>query len=99
MTDSAQPVDIKHRLQDQAIALVERAMGGVSDPKVVAALLDACSFLEDSAQSDAPIVSLERDVHSETGTYHLFVRRLNSSVPVGKFQILITRDLASGLIY
>ncbi|MBW4690902.1 MAG: hypothetical protein KME27_03960 [Lyngbya sp. HA4199-MV5] len=97
--DSAQSTKIKTHLWDQAIALVERATGGVPNSQVVEALLDACEFLETSAQSDAPIVALERDVHSETGMYHLFVRRLNSSIPVGKFQILITRDLASGLIY
>ena len=97
--DTTHSAEIKNRLLDQAIALVERAVSGTHDPQVVEALLDACSFLEISSQSEAPIVALERDVHSEVGTYHLFVRRLNSSIPVGKFQILITRDLASGLIY
>lgn len=97
--DSDQSTELKHRLQEQAIALVERAMGGTADHQVVAVLLDTCSDLETSAQTDAPIVALERDIHAETGTYHLFVRRLNSSIPAGKFQILITRELASGLIY
>lgn len=97
--DSEQVTELKHRLQEQAIALVERAMGGTADPQMIAVLLDTCSDLETSAQTDAPIVALERDVYLETGTYHLFVRRLKSSVPVGKFQILITRELASGLIY
>lgn len=96
--DFADPIDLKDRLQAQAIALVERATGG-SEPQVVEALLAACSFLETSSQTAAPIVALERDVYAETGTYHLVVRRLSSSVPAGKFQILITRELASGLIY
>lgn len=97
--DSDYATELQHRLQDQAIALVERAMGGTVDHQIVAVLLDTCSYLETSAQTDAPIVALERDIHSPTGTYHLFVRRLNSSIPAGKFQILITRELASGLIY
>ncbi|MBL1177293.1 hypothetical protein [Pantanalinema sp. GBBB05] len=97
--DPHQAAELKQRLNDQAIALVERAMGGSPDPQIVAVLLDTCSDLEISAQTDAPIVALERDIHSQTGTYHLFVRRLNSSIPAGKFQILITRELASGLIY
>ena len=85
---SAQAPDIKHRLADQAIALVKRATGGVPNPQVVEALLDTCESLESSAQSEAPIVALERDVHSETVTYHLFVRRLNSSVPLASFKFL-----------
>ncbi|MBD2102489.1 hypothetical protein [Leptolyngbya sp. FACHB-261] len=96
---STQSTELRSRLLPQAVALVERALGGANDSQVVEALLDACSFLEESAQSDAPIVALERDVRTETGTYHLFIRRLSSSVPAGKFQILITCDLASGLIY
>lgn len=94
----AEPIDLTDRLEAQAIALVERAVGA-PEPQIVEALLTACSFLETSSQSTAPIVALERDVQSQTGTYHLFVRRLNSSIPAGKFQILITRELASGLIY
>ncbi|MBF2046750.1 MAG: hypothetical protein IGS54_05175 [Elainella sp. C42_A2020_010] len=90
--------DIRNRLHAQALALVEKATGGV-DEVLVDALLEVCSFLEDSAQSVAPIVAVERDVHSSTGVYHLTVRRLSTSVPVGKFQIIITRELASGLIY
>ncbi len=97
--DMTQATAIKTRLLEQAIALVEQATGGIPEPGVVAALLDACVLLETNTQSDAPMIALERDVPSASGTYHLFVRRLNSSVPVGKFQILITRDLASGLIY
>jgi hypothetical protein len=96
---STPPIETKHRLLPQAVALVEKALGGNRDPLVVEALLEACSLLEESSQGESPIVALERDVRSDTGTYHLFVRRLNSSVPVGKFQILITRELASGLIY
>jgi hypothetical protein len=56
-------------------------------------------LLEANAQSNSPIVALEQDVHCETGTYHLSVRRLSTSVPVGKFQILISQNLASGLIH
>ncbi|HEY9617400.1 MAG TPA: hypothetical protein V6C64_11195 [Microcoleaceae cyanobacterium] len=97
--DSHLATDLKQRLNEQAIALVERALGESPDPQIVAVLLDTCVFLETSADSAAPIVALERDIHTVTGTYHLFVRRLNSSVPAGKFQILITRELASGLIY
>jgi hypothetical protein len=93
------PIDIKHRLLSQTVALVEKAMGGNRDPLVVEALLEACRLLEESSQSESPIVALERDVRSDSGTYHLFVRRLSSSIPAGKFQILITRELASGLIY
>jgi hypothetical protein len=55
--------------------------------------------LEESSTSDAPLIALEQDVRTDSGTYHLFVRRLSSSIPAGKFQILITRELASGLIY
>lgn len=90
---------IDNRLTSQAVALVEKATGGTNDPKIVETLLDACRFLEESSQTTTPIVAIERDVTSHTGTYHLYVRRLNSSVPVGKFQIVITRELAFGLIY
>ncbi|WP_317107522.1 hypothetical protein [Chroococcidiopsis sp. SAG 2025] len=54
--------------------------------------------MENSSNSNAPIVAIERDVRTDTGTYHLFVRRLSTSIPKGKFQILIVRELASGLI-
>lgn len=90
--------EIKSRLYTQALALVEKAIGGV-DEVLVEAMLEVCSFLEDSSCSAAPIVAVERDVHSNTGVYHLTIRRFNTSVPVGKFQIIITRELASGLIY
>ena len=95
---TTETTDLNHRLLPQAVALVERATGGSSNPRVVDALLEACKFLEDSAATDAPIVALERDVRSEVGTYHLSVRRLTSSVPAGKFQVLITREVASGLM-
>ena len=91
--------DFKHRLELQATALVASATGGTGDLLVVEALLEACNLLEVSSCSDAPLVAVERDVRSNSGVYHLFVRRLNTSVPSGKFQILITRELASGLIY
>ena len=91
--------DFKNRLLPQAAALVATATGGTGDPLVVEALLEACNLLEDSSESDAPLVAIERDVRSDSGVYHLFVRRLRTSVPAGKFQILISRELASGLIY
>ena len=90
--------DIKNRLEPSATALVEKAVGA-GDSVVLEALLDACILLEDSSKSDASLVAIERDVRTDTGTYHLFVRRLSTSIPAGKFQILITRELASGLIY
>lgn len=96
--DSGQAIELKHRLQPQALALVEKATGKET-PEVVSALLEACLLLEANAQSNSPIVALEQDVHCETGTYHLSVRRLSTSVPVGKFQILISQNLASGLIH
>jgi hypothetical protein len=91
--------DFKNRLEPQAIALVEKATGKTGDKILVDALLDTCNLLEVSSSSDSPLVALERDVRSGNVTYHLFVRRLSTSVPTGKFQILITRELASGLIY
>lgn len=91
--------DFPNRLLPQAVALVEKATGGTSEPKVVEALIAAFILLEESSQTDSPIVALEQDVRTDTGTYHLFIRRLSTSVPAGKFQILITRELASGLIY
>lgn len=89
---------LRDRLSPQAEALVEKGLGA-ADPQMVKVLLDACSLLQESAQTDSPMVALEQDVHLSTGTYHLFVRRLSSSNPPGKFQVLITRDLASGLMY
>ncbi|AFY88020.1 MAG: hypothetical protein CLLPBCKN_001972 [Chroococcidiopsis cubana SAG 39.79] len=89
--------EFKHRLLPQATTLVEKAVG-TANSVVLEALLDACYLLENSSNSNAPIVAIERDVRTETGTYHLFVRRLSTSVPAGKFQILIVRELASGLI-
>ena len=89
--------EFKYRLLLQATTLVEKA-AGANDSVVLEALLDTCYLLEDSSTSDSPIVAIERDVRSDTGTYHLFVRRLSTSIPAGKFQILITRELASGLI-
>lgn len=97
--NSTQEDDLKSRLLPQAVALVEKATGGISEPLVVEALLKACTLLEESSTSDAPLIALEQDVRTDSGTYHLFVRRLSSSIPAGKFQILITRELASGLIY
>lgn len=91
-------VDFKNRLRPGAAAMVEKAIVGAGNPVVLEALLDACYFLEDSSKTDAPLVAIERDVRTNTGTYHLFVRRLSTSIPAGKFQILITRELASGLI-
>ncbi|MBD3887499.1 hypothetical protein IFO70_38770 [Phormidium tenue FACHB-886] len=91
--------EIKSRLFSQASALVEKATGGTSNMRLVEALLEVCSFLEDSSRNDAPIVAVERNVILPTGTYHLAIRRLSSSIPAGKFQIIITRELASGLIY
>lgn len=96
--NSTQSTELKNRLLAQATGLVETA-AGKHDPVMIEVLLETCSFLEASSQSDAPIVAVERDVRSETGAYHLSIRRLNTSVPVGKFQIVITRELASGLIY
>lgn len=92
-------VDFKHRLLPQATTLVATATEGAGEPLIVEALLAACFLLETSVNSNAPLVAIERDVRTATGTYHLFVRRLSTSVPAGKFQILISRDLASGLIY
>jgi hypothetical protein len=90
--------DFKNRLEPSAAALVEKAIPA-GDTVVLEALLDACYLLENSSKSDTPLVAIERDVRTDTGTYHLFVRRLSTSIPAGKFQILITRELASGLIY
>lgn len=91
--------DLKNRLEPQAVALVAKATGGTGEPLVVQALIDACLMLESSSKTDTPVVAIERDVRIDSGTYHLFVRRLSTSIPAGKFQILITRELASGLIY
>lgn len=92
------PSNLKNHLLPQATALVEKAIGA-ADSIVVEALLDACNLLENSSKSSTPLVAIERDVCTDTATYHLFVRRLSTSIPAGKFQILITRELASGLIY
>lgn len=91
--------EFQQRLRPQAVALVEKASGQSGDLQVVEALLDACWLLEDSSRSDRPVVALERNIRTDTGFYHLSVRRLSSSIPAGKFQILISRELASGLIY
>lgn len=91
--------EIKSRLFLQASALVEKATGETTNGRLVEVLLEVCSFLEDSAQSNAPIVAVERDVILPTATYHLSIRRLSTSMPAGKFQIIITRELASGLIH
>lgn len=90
--------DFKDRLEPGAAALVEKAIG-YRDRIVLEALLDACHLLEDSSKTDTPLVAIERDVSTDAGAYHLFVRRLSTSIPSGKFQILIVRELASGLIY
>ncbi len=92
-------VDFKNRLRPGAAAMVEKAIVGAGNPVVLEALLDACILLEDSSKSDAPKVAIERDASTDIGTYHLFVRRLSTSIASGKFQILIVRELASGLIY
>lgn len=94
-----QEADFKHRLLPQATALVAKATRGTDEPLVVAALIDACFMLESSSITDTPIVAIERDVRTDSATYHLLVRRLSTSIPAGKFQILINRELASGLIY
>jgi hypothetical protein len=94
----AQTLEIKQRLHPQIVALVERATAGRPEALMVDALLDSCLLLETQAQAGAAIVALEREVSCDTGRYHLAVRRLSTSVPVGKFQILISRNLASGLI-
>jgi hypothetical protein len=91
--------DFKNRLLPQAKALVAKAIGETGEDFVVAALIDACLMLESSSKTAAPLVAIERDVRTDTGIYHLFVRRLSTSVPAGKFQILISQELASGLIY
>ena len=91
--------ELKQRLLSQATALVAQAMGGTGDPVVVEALLEVCTILEASSEGATPLVAVERDVRSNSGVYHLSIRRLNSSVPAGRFQILITRELASGLIH
>lgn len=90
---------LRERLLPQVTTLVESALQGNSDRLVIESLLESCCYLEASIDTKAPIVALEQDVCSDSGTYHLLVRRLKSSVPAGKFQILITRELASGLIY
>lgn len=90
--------DFKNRLEPGSTALVEKAIG-YRDRVVLEALLDACRLLEESSKSDTPLVAIERDARTDTGTYHLFVRRPCTSIPTGKFQILIVRELASGLIY
>ena len=69
------------------------------DRPMLDTVLESCEALEISSTSDAPMVAIERNVHITSGTYHLNIRRLNSSVPAGKFQILISRDLASGMIF
>ena len=97
--NTADSDELKNRLRPHAIALVEKALNGTCDASLVEKILEACAFLEASSTTESPIVALEQEVHSTTGKYHLFMRRLSSSVPAGKFQILISRDLASGLIY
>lgn len=97
--DITQSTDFKNRLQSQATALVAQATGGTGEPVVIEALLEVCNILEDSSYTVTPLVAIERDVRSDTGIYHLSIRRLSTSVPAGKFQIVITRELASGLIY
>ena len=90
--------DFKNHLEPGASALVEKAIG-YRDAVVLEALLDACRLLEESSKTDTPLVAIERDARTDAGTYHLFVRRLSTIIPSGKFQILIVRELASGLIY
>ncbi len=96
--DLTPKTDLKNRLMPHATALVEKATGD-SNPILLEALLEACNFLEDSSKTNTPVVALEQDVRSDTGVYHLSIRRLLTSVPAGKFQIAITRELASGVIY
>lgn len=97
--DITQSTDFKNRLWPQAASLVAQATGGNGEPVVIEALLEVCNLLEDSSHSVTPLVAIERDVRSDTGIYHLSIRRLSTSVPAGKFQIVITQELASGLIY
>ena len=97
--DPSPSADFKARLLPQVAALVAQATGGTGEPLVVEAVIEVCNILEGSKDSVAPVVAIERDVRLDTGTYHLFIRRLSTSVPAGKFQILISRELASGLIY
>lgn len=90
-------IEFRDRLTPSAAALVERATGAIELP-MLEAIIDTCEALQISSTSDLPIVSMERDIHLASGTYHLNIRRLSSSNPPGKFQILITRELASGVI-
>ncbi|MGH2415830.1 MAG: hypothetical protein ACRDEA_19500, partial [Microcystaceae cyanobacterium] len=73
--------DFKNRLLPQVATLVAKATGGTSEPLVVETLLEACHLLEVNSKKAAPLVALEQDVQTDSGTYHLFVRRLSSSVP------------------
>lgn len=93
-----QESEFKNRLLPQATALVEKATGAIADRQVIDVLIDTCQHLENSAHTNAPIVSMERDVRTDQGVFHLNIRRLSSSIPAGKFQVLITRELASGLL-
>jgi hypothetical protein len=94
-----QITEFKNRLLPQAIALAEQATGVEGDRQLADVLVNACKLLEISVTSEAPIMSVERVVNLSSGTYSVEIRRLSSSVPPGKFQILISRELASGLIY
>lgn len=96
--DLAASAPLKARLRSQATELVARATDGVADEALVEALLEVCQLLEDGHQGTAPLVAIEREVHLDSNVYHLSVRRLRTSVPAGKFQILISCDLASGLV-
>ena len=95
---SIQASEFKNRLLPHATALVEKITGEIADRQIVDVLIDTCQLLENSAQTNAPIVAMERDVHTDHGIFHLNIRRLSSSIPAGKFQVLITRELASGLL-
>jgi len=75
---------------------VAQAAGETGDPLVVEALLEACNILEVSSKV-TPLVAIERRPLRHW-VYHLFVWRLSTSIPRW-FQILISRELASGLIY
>ncbi|HEY9623828.1 MAG TPA: hypothetical protein V6C78_25945 [Crinalium sp.] len=94
-----QITEFRNRLLPQAIALVEQATGGESDRQFAEAVISACKLLELSTTSESPIAAIERTVKFESGVYLLQVRRLETSNPPGKFQILITRELASGVIF
>ena len=56
--------EFKHRLLPQATTLVEKAVG-TADSVLLEVLLDACNLLENSSNSDTPIVAIERDARGQ----------------------------------